>query len=59
MTNIIIEVRGGTVVFIGSNTQAVKITLIDHDWPEGPGKEELTPDSIMTDEGIEEYIEKA
>ena len=52
---ILIEVKDGNVVFIGSNTDDVDITILDHDW-EYTQANTYEPDSIMTDEGIDDYI---
>lgn len=57
LTKLVIEVRGGNIVFIGSNTENVEIKIIDHDNDD----QELSPyqpDSVMTNEGLDEYFNK-
>ena len=52
---ILIEVKDGNIIFIGSNTEDIEVSIIDHDWDD-PVVNTYEPDSIMTDEGIDDYI---
>lgn len=54
---ILIEVKDGGIVFIGSNTDNVEIMILDHDWEE-PQINSYEPDSVMTDEGLQDYIDR-
>jgi len=57
MTHIVIEIKQGEIACIATNDENVKITLINHDenWQD---KSTYQPDSVMTNEGLKEYIEK-
>jgi len=54
---ILIEVRGGIITFILSNTDNIEIVILDHDWEESQIYS-YKPDSIMTDEGLDDYIKR-
>jgi len=61
MTKLVIEIKNGNIVFIGSNTENVRICVIDHDIflnDDQSADDEYEPDSIMTNEGISDYIAK-
>ena len=45
---ILIEVKDGNIIFIGSNTEDIEVSIIDHEWYE-PAFNTYEPDSIMTD----------
>ena len=51
---ILIEVKGGTIIFIGA-TQDIDITLLDHDWEE-PAVSNLEADLLMTREAMDNKV---
>jgi hypothetical protein len=56
-TQIVIEIQNGIIQFIGTNTENITITVIDKDCR--PMEfDKSKPNSVMTDEGINAYIEK-
>lgn len=57
MQKLIITVKGGLVTSIISNSKNIDVTILDYD-NETLVSEYQSPDSIMTDEGISEYIKR-
>lgn len=55
---VLIEVRGGTVVFVAATNKNIDVDIVDHDGEESHLMD-TTVDEVMPLDKLEEYIEKA
>lgn len=58
MIKLFIEVRGGTIASMVSNSDDIQIQILDWD-NEMVELDKYQPDSVMTDEGFEDYVKKS
>ena len=56
-TKIFITIKGGYIQSLVSNSD-IEVTILDKDIQNGPGIENYIPDSIMTNEGFNDYKER-
>ncbi len=58
-TNIVIEMKGGMITFLGADNKHLDITLIDYDLEEKDRISNYDLDKVMTGKAIQNYIRRA
>ena len=58
MIHIAIITEGGNIQAIVTNSDSVKITVIDNDEPNRERITERTPDSVLTAQGMKDFLIK-